>query len=116
MHLDLIADLIDCEVRTEIPLSGAWGEYDPALHAIRLHPSLTGMHRDAVLGHELGHAAHKHTGYCPREESEADRFAQWLTIPLCGFLRAVREQEDMLSVAYELGVLPSGARAYAKRF
>lgn len=116
MHLDLIADLLDCEVRSEIPFSGAWGEYVPALHAIRLHPHLTGIHRDAVLGHELGHAAHEHTGYRPREEAEADRFAHWLLIPLCGFLRAMQAQEAMRGVAHELGVLPADVRAYAARF
>lgn len=116
MHLDSFADHLGCEVRTEFPHSGRLGEYVAASHMIRLHPDLIGAQRQAVLSHELGHAIHRHASSTPRTEREADHAAHWLTVGLCGFLRAVQAHESMRAVAHELGVLPADVRSYAARF
>ena len=115
MDLELVAEHLGVRVDYVPPVTGGWGEYDAAAHRINLHPGLGPLQRRAVLAHELGHAAHRHEASTPRNEREADEMAHWLTIPLCGFLRAARAQETVPGVADELGVLPSAVRDYARR-
>lgn len=116
MHLDSFADHLGCEVLTEFPHSGRLGEYDATSHTIRLHPDLIGIQRQAVLSHELGHCMYRHDSSTRHTEREASHAAHWLTIGLCGFLRAVQAHETMRGVAYELGIMWSDARDYAARF
>ena len=114
MDLEIVAESMGVRVEYIAPARG-WGEYDPLSHTIRLHPRLRGIQLRAVLSHELGHAAHRHTSSTTRAEREADHFAHWLTIPLCGLLRATQCHDTAQGIAHELGVLPSEVTAYLGR-
>lgn len=115
MWADQVAARLGVDVVVEVPRSGAWGEYDATENQVRIHPLLSGVQLRCVLAHELGHAAHRHTSSTPLTEREADEFAHWLLIPLCGFLRAASAYESAQAVAHELGVLPSFVEGFAGR-
>ncbi|WP_442867635.1 ImmA/IrrE family metallo-endopeptidase [Citricoccus sp. NR2] len=115
MNLDTVAERLGCSIASAHPVLGDWGEYNSATHTITLHPALSGIQYTATLAHELGHAAHRHEQSTPATEREADYFAHWLLIPLCGFLRAAQAHHTMQGVAHELELLPSMLASYAGR-
>lgn len=115
MVLEDFAVIIGCCVRSAVPMSGHWGEYDAARHEIRVHPALAAIQCQAVLAHEIGHAAYRHESSTVLTEREADEFSDWLRIPFCDFLRAINAHETVQAVAHELDVLPSDVRRYATR-
>lgn len=113
--LEIIADHLGVTVLVEEPLVGQLGEYDHNQRVVRLHPKLSGLLQSAVLAHELGHAAHGHTSSTTVTEVQADHFAHWCQIPFCRYLQATAVHHTVQGVAYELGILPSAAEAYAGR-
>lgn len=113
--LETVAEYLECTIDISYPITEGWGEYDSTAHTIRLHPELAGVKRTAVLAHELGHAAHQHSESTHATEWEADRFAHWLLVPLCDYLRATRLHPTVQAVAHELEILPSMAAQYAHR-
>lgn len=115
MVLESFANIIGCAVVREVPLSGYWGEYDVLSHEVRLHPRLIGIQAQAVLAHELGHAAYRHGASTVSNEREADALSDWLRIPFCKFLQATQLYSDVQTVAQELDVLPADVRRYARR-
>lgn len=102
-------------VTCAVPLIGRWGEYDAIRHEVRLHPQLTGIQAQAVLAHELGHAAYRHEASTAQSEREADDLGDWLRIPFCSFLRATQVHHTVQAVAHELDVLPADVHRYAQR-
>jgi len=115
MVFEAFANLVGCTVVREEPVVGQLGEYDATRHEIRLHPALVGIQAKAVLAHELGHAAYRHESSSAQNEREADELGDWLRIPFCDFLRAIKAHETVQAVAHELDVLPSDVRRYATR-
>src|SRR5690625_887836 len=115
MVLEAFTNLVGCTVVREEPLVGQLGEYDATRHEIRLHPALVGIQARAVLAHELGHAAHRHTTSTVQTEREADDLGDWLRIPFCSFLRATKLYPTAQEVAHELEVLPADIRRYTRR-
>jgi len=115
MVLEAFTNLVGCTVVREEPLVGQLGEYDATRHEIRLHPALIGIQARAVLAHELGHAAHRHTTSTAQTEREADDLGDWLRIPFCGFMRATQLYPTAQEVAHELEVLPADIRRYTRR-
>lgn len=115
MVLEAFTERLGCLVLREYPVSRRLGEYDAIRHEIRLHPDLIGIQGQAVLAHELGHAAYRHMSSTPRTEREADDMGDWLRIPFCRFLRATQVYPTAQEVAHELDVLPEDVRRYAQR-
>lgn len=115
MGLEAFAANIGCVVTCEVPVTGYWGEYDALRHEIRLHPRLAGIQAQAVLAHELGHAAYRHESSTAHTERLADELSDWLRIPFCSFLRATQVHHTVQAVAHELDVLPADVHRYAQR-
>ncbi|NWN89225.1 MAG: ImmA/IrrE family metallo-endopeptidase [Micrococcaceae bacterium] len=115
MVLEDFAVIIGCCVRSAVPVSGHLGEYDAARHEIRVHPALAAIQCQAVLAHEIGHAAYRHESSTALTEREADEFSDWLRIPFCDFLRATQAHSTVQAVAHELDLLPADVRRYAQR-
>ena len=115
MDLDVVAERLGVRVDYLAPMVGDWGEYDASAHRIALHPALGPVQLFSTYAHELGHAMYRHGATTAHTEREATHAAHWLTIPLCGFLRAIQAHDSAQAVAHELGVMPADVRAYGHR-
>lgn len=112
MELDRLAADLGVRVRHQRPPRGRWGEYDPLNHTITLHPGLAPVQYQYALGHELGHAYHRHHGCRPRQEWEADVYAATLLIRPDQWATATRLHGTVEAVAHELQVHPRLVEAY----
>ncbi len=114
MDFEDCARTLGIRVIHEEPPGGRWGCYLHRTRTIYLHPDLSPMQRQYVLGHELAHAHYGHTDCRPQWEEEADALAaQWM-VRLCEWQTATQVHTTVEGVADELGVHPEVVRNYAK--
>jgi IrrE N-terminal-like domain len=96
------------------PPNGWWACYDPDTHTILRHVEMAALQRRSSTWHELGHAYFRHVGCNPRQEAQASMWAARHLISPDAFVGAAQIDDDLVSIAHRLFVLPRDVRNFVK--
>lgn len=114
---EAMADDLGVRILRVEPPYGLRGCYIHSQRLIKLHPGLGALQRDWALWHELGHAAHGHTGdpaRRDREEAQANAWAVRHMLDPHDVKAALVPGMTVQEIAAELGVYPAAVRTLLK--